>query len=244
MARPILSVKNLTIQTKVKPLFQNISFCVSRGDLFAVSGVKSSGKTTLIKSLMGLVSEGISGEIHYVGVGKGEITYIPQNILTKPEKFIGTVREIVAYAYINHYKKATIAPQDWQKVDVALGIFGLESIREKNVEKLTAIQTYKMKLAKALVCDPKVMYIDDPATSITAKAKTELYKTLRYISTNMGIAIILITPEAKSIVSLADKMLFLDREDQNFFFGTCGEYCEVYNVFAKKSPCGKKKDKE
>lgn len=68
---PVLSVKNLTIQINNRVLMQNVSFCVNSGDVVLLSGANGIGKSTMLKSIMRLETDGkkISGEIIYPGFG-------------------------------------------------------------------------------------------------------------------------------------------------------------------------------
>lgn len=107
----ILTVENFGLTIKNRKVLENISFNIERGDYLAIGGVPGSGKSSLIKGLLGLINTGITGNISYHNIGKGEVSYIPQNIMQLKEEFPGTAREIVAIGMISRKEEDV-----WKKV--------------------------------------------------------------------------------------------------------------------------------
>lgn len=90
---------------------------MERGDYLAIGGVPGSGKSTLIKSVLGLINNGISGNIEYHNIKKVDVSYIPQNSMQQKENFLGTVREVVAVSLLSKKRGRAFTEEDWEKVD-------------------------------------------------------------------------------------------------------------------------------
>ena len=87
MSNCILTVDDFCLSYKNRNILENLSFFVEKGDYLAIGGVPGSGKSTLIKSILGLINSGISGDIHYHNLKKAEVSYIPQNSIQQKEIF-------------------------------------------------------------------------------------------------------------------------------------------------------------
>jgi len=219
MSEVILTVKNLNLIARKKTLLENVNFSLSKGDYLAVSGLSGSGKSVLIKSLLGLVTDGLSGEILYHGIGKGEVTYIPQNAMETKDDFVGTAKEVIAVGLFAKKKGRPLEEGDWNKVDDMLETLNLTDMKDKKINKLTQWQQFRIKIAKTLIVYPKIIYIDTPPSSINAKSRNELYKILKTLCEKHDITIVHIVPDLKGIVNYADKVLFLDSKNQDHYFG-------------------------
>ena len=75
MSDIILTVDNFSLNIKNRAVLQNVTFNVERGDYLAIGGIPGSGKSSLIKSMLGLITTGIEGEIAYHNIGKDAVSY-------------------------------------------------------------------------------------------------------------------------------------------------------------------------
>ncbi|WP_130890724.1 MULTISPECIES: ATP-binding cassette domain-containing protein [Fusobacterium] len=220
----ILTVENFGLTIKNRKVLENISFNIERGDYLAIGGVPGSGKSSLIKGLLGLVNAGITGNISYHNIGKGEVSYIPQNIMQLKEEFPGTAREIVAIGMISRKRGRCLEDGDWEKVDELLKLFNLYELKDKKINKLTALQQLKINAAKHLITEPKLIYIDNPSSALDLKSKIDFYSTIKRICDEKEITVIFITHNIKEISNFANKLLFLRRKEKTFYFGDCKDF--------------------
>ena len=220
----ILTVENFGLTIKNRKVLENISFNIERGDYLAIGGVPGSGKSSLIKGLLGLINTGITGNISYHNIGKGEVSYIPQNIMQIKEEFPGTAREIVAIGMISRKRGRCLEESDWEKVDELLKLFNLYELKDKKISKLTALQQLKINVAKHLITEPKLIYIDNPSSALDLKSKVDFYSTIKRICDEKEITVIFITHNIKEISNFANKLLFLRRKEKTFYFGDCKDF--------------------
>ncbi|QNM15728.1 MULTISPECIES: ATP-binding cassette domain-containing protein [Fusobacterium] len=226
MSNTILTVSNYNMSYKNCHILKDLSFSVEKGDYLAIGGVPGSGKTTLIKSILGLVTTGITGDIEYHNIGKDEVSYMPQNLLQQKEKFLGTVREVVAVAYLPQKKGKPFNAEDWKKVDKLLKKLDLYDARDKKITKLTKGQQLKVNLAKLLINDPKIVFIDSPTSTMDNKNKLDFYNTVRDLCKKEGLTVIFISTNIKEICEYANKVLFLRKKNRTYYFGDTKEFLE------------------
>lgn len=234
MSDIILTVDKFGLNIKNRTVLQNISFNVERGDYLAIGGVPGSGKSSLIKSMLGLITTGIEGEIAYHNIGKDEVSYIPQNIMQTKEEFPGTAREIVAIGMISRNRGKIMGESDWEKVDDLLRDMGLFEVRDKKINKLNTLQQLKVNMAKHMITNPKLIYIDNPSSTLDVKSKVNFYEMVKKFCDEKQLTVIFITHNIKEISNFANKLLFLRKREKDFYFGDCASFIKERENRLKK----------
>lgn len=215
----ILTVENFCLLYKNRSVLENLSFIVEKGDYLAIGGVPGSGKSTLIRSILGLVNTGISGDISYHNIRKDEVSYIPQNSMQQKENFLGTVREVIAVSLLSKKRGRAFKEEDWDKVDNLLKRLNLYDIKDQKINKLNKGQQLRANLAKHLITDPKLLFIDSPNSTLDMKNKIDFYQTIKNFCDNDNLTVIFITHNIKEICQYANKLLFLNKKDKTYYFG-------------------------
>lgn len=220
----ILTVENFCLLYKNRSILENLSFVVKRGDYLAVGGVPGSGKSTLIRSILGLVNSGISGDISYHNIKKDEVSYIPQNSMQQKENFLGTVREVVAVSLLSKKRGRAFKEEDWEKVDNLLKRLNLYDIRDNRINKLTKGQQLKANLAKHLITEPKLLFIDSPNSTLDMKNKLDFFQTIKNLCDEDNLTVIFITHNIKEICQYANRLLFLNKKERTYYFGDAKDF--------------------
>ena len=192
MSNYILTVDDFCLSYKNRNILENLSFSVERGDYLAIGGVPGSGKSTLIKSVLGLINNGISGNIEYHNIKKVDVSYIPQNSMQQKENFLGTVREVVAVSLLSKKRGRAFTEEDWEKVDNLLRRLKLFDIKDNKINKLTKGQQLKVSLAKHMITEPKLLFIDSPNSTLDMKNKLDFYQTIKMLCDEDKLTVIFI----------------------------------------------------
>ena len=224
MSNYILTVDDFCLSYKNRNILENLSFSVERGDYLAIGGVPGSGKSTLIKSVLGLINNGISGNIEYHNIKKVDVSYIPQNSMQQKENFLGTVREVVAVYLLSKKRGRAFTEEDWEKVDNLLRRLKLFDIKDNKINKLTKGQQLKASLAKHMITEPKLLFIDSPNSTLDMKNKLDFYQTIKMLCDEDKLTVIFITHNIKEICQYANKLLFLKKKDRTYYFGDAQEF--------------------
>ena len=227
MSNYILTVDDFCLSYKNRNILENLSFSVERGDYLAIGGVPGSGKSTLIKSVLGLINNGISGNIEYHNIKKVDVSYIPQNSMQQKENFLGTVREVVAVSLLSKKRGRAFTEEDWEKVDNLLRRLKLFDIKDNKINKLTKGQQLKASLAKHMITEPKLLFIDSPNSTLDMKNKLDFYQTIKMLCDEDKLTVIFITHNIKEICQYANKLLFLKKKDRTYYFGDAQEFIKV-----------------
>ena len=152
---PILSVQNVGVTLDGKTIVEGISFELARGDNLAIIGPNGSGKTVLLRALLGIVPH--SGNVRWApGVKVG---YVPQKIDADRHLPLSIGDLLRAKSRVLHL------PAD--RVAVVGDVIGLSpEILDAPIGRLSGGQFQKAQIAFALLGDPNVMLLDEPTASL------------------------------------------------------------------------------
>jgi zinc transport system ATP-binding protein len=214
-------------------ILDDISFSVEEGDLLGIIGPNGAGKTTLFNCMLGLV-EGYRGKIEIFGedIRKNrrkvlqQIGYVPQKKFIE-EGFPATVWEIVSLG-----AAATRKPSR-EKVIWALETVGMVDYGKRRIGELSGGQQQRVFIAKALVNDPRLLILDEPATAIDVEAQNKFYSLVKKLNKENHITIIWSSHDLEAINSLANKVACINRS--MFFHGNSHEFFENPELLKKYS---------
>ncbi|WP_067650045.1 ABC transporter ATP-binding protein/permease [Nocardia harenae] len=188
-------------------ILDGIDFALPAGSAVAVIGPSGAGKTTLAHAVLGALPDGLSAEGQVsTGAGDGARTvgYVPQDPATglNPALRIGTAIAEIA------------RPHGGAPVGAALRRVGLPDDREfrrRYPHQLSGGQQQRVLLAMALLGDPAVVVLDEPATGLDAGAREELVATLRRLRRDTASTLLVITHDPAALGSVVDHIAELDR---------------------------------
>ncbi len=178
---PIVSIENLTKHYKgrTNPAINNISFNIYPGQFHAFIGANGAGKTTTIKSIISAYSNKkykgeikINGRLNFTANGKSVLGYIPEE--AKFPKKMSTKNYLINMACLSGLSSKDAK----QKVNTILTNLGLTNLANKCPDSFSSGQKKKILLAQALIHDPKVLIMDEPAANLDPLARDELFENL------------------------------------------------------------------
>ncbi len=221
--------KNLTIGYESKVVQSNLSLSINQGDYTCIVGENGTGKSTLIKTLLGLLSP-LSGKIEMgEGLRKSDIGYLPQQTVVQKD-FPASVWEIVLSGCLSHCglrpfynkKEKELALENMKKM-------GIEDLQKKCYRELSGGQQQRVLLARALCATEKVLLLDEPVSGLDPKVSQELYEVIKSLN-DEGITIIMISHDVKVATEYAKTILHLGK---TVFFGTRDEYIQNKKLSAR-----------
>ena len=198
-----------------------------------------SGKSTLMKTLLGLRAP-LAGSITFGdGLHKNEIGYLPQQTPVQRD-FPASVQEVVLSGCLNRcglrpfYSKAerALAARSMERL-------GIAPIARRCYRELSGGQQQRVLLARALCATRKLLLLDEPVAGLDPKVTAELYDLVAELNRTDGITVIMISHDIAAAVQYASHILHIG-EGQRLFFGTAAAYLNspVGQMFAPRSPKG------
>ena len=179
---PAVHVEDLTVAYRDKPVLWDVDLTVPQGVLMAVVGPNGAGKTTLLKAILGLVRP-VAGTVSILGRPYSEqrrqIGYVPQRG-TVDWDFPTTVMDVVlmgTYGQIGWLRRPSAVQRDAARR--ALERVGMDAFADRQISQLSGGQQQRVFLARALVQDAKVYFMDEPFQGVDAVTETAIVNLLR-----------------------------------------------------------------
>lgn len=239
----IIELKNVFFSYGDKDVLKNISLSIDPGEFVGLIGPNGSGKSTLVKIMIGDLTP-LSGEIlindeNIKGLkNRSMIGYVPQKSYSFNASFPTSVREVVSmglYAKVGIFKK--LSKDDWIIIDKSLKIVDMYNYKDRLIGNLSGGQLQRVFIARALVSDPKILFLDEPTTGIDAKSEETLYEILERLNKDKKITIIMVTHDVWAITNKVSRIICMsngklyDKCDTADFSGK--ELSEIYGFDVK-----------
>lgn len=211
---PAIKISNLTVYYGCNPALININLDIRQGEFLGIVGPNGGGKTTLLKSILGLVPR-LSGELQIFGKSRQEckrlIGYVPQ-LSQLDSKFPITVKEVVMSGLLSNKTTVFNRVSDKQADTVRrlLTETGLEGLACRQISNLSGGEFQKMLVARALAIKPKILLLDEPTASVDPFSKDQIYQLLRSLSRQ--ITVIMVTHDTMSVFPYVERIVCLNRE--------------------------------
>ena len=202
----ILEVKNLQVSYNNHVAIDKINFKINQGEYVCFVGENGSGKSTLIKNIMGLKKEN-KGEVN-LNISRDEVSYLEQGDLKKID-FPATAKEIIMTGVQKHNKLPFYTKQDKEKFKKVVAELKIEEIVHRRIGDLSGGQKQRVLLARALIREPKLIILDEPATGLDAKITRELYKILNKLNKEQNVTIIMATHDLDELKAIKPRIICL-----------------------------------
>ena len=227
----IFECKDVTLGYENKVVAKNLNFKIDQGDYLCVVGENGTGKSTLIKTLLGLIKP-LNGEVIANVQGKNHkgVGYLPQQTQAQKD-FPASVWEVVLSGVLNNDHRCPFYnKKDKAEAEKNMEKLNILDLKKRCYRELSGGQQQRVLLARALCATDSVLILDEPVTGLDP-ASMELYETIKDLNKKENVTIIMVSHDIKNALNYATHILHLEQE--NDFFGTVEEYkkSNVSNMF-------------
>ena len=205
---PIVSVSNLSIEIGGRCIIRNANFTIPKGSGLAVIGPNGSGKTVLVKALLGLLA--YTGIVRWApGSRQG---YVPQKVSADPSLPMRVEEILAAKAFVQKMTPADIAD--------AVAWAAIGGLLEQRLGALSSGQLQRVLLAMAMMGGPDVLLVDEPTASLDEGSEEHVFQLLETTRKLRGTTIIIVSHDLALVGHLATHVICVNAGIASF--GTAG----------------------
>lgn len=220
----VFAVRNISVEDPAvagKKLVKAVSFSVRRGEVLGIAGLMGAGRSDLLMAIFGAHFGRISGDIEIEGrrvniTSPAEAIKHGLGFVTEDRKRFGlmmdqTILNNMTLAGLRQISGRFITSID---AEAAAGERAMKDLRVKANSVFTAAGTLsggnqqKVVLAKWLLTNPRVLFLDEPTRGIDVGAKQEIYAQINKLARS-GLAIVLVSSELPEVLGLSDRVIVL-----------------------------------
>lgn len=214
----MLTLKNVSAGYNGYDVISNINLSVSEGENLCILGPNGCGKTTLIKTIAGIIPHKGSIKIDNINLSSMKRTDVAKKIAVMSQistiYFSYTVYETVLLGRYLHMKGRAFkepSEKDKEYADKCLKAVDLLSLKNKQISTLSGGQLQRVYLARTLAQEPSIILLDEPTNHLDLKNQAELIDFLKDWSKQEGHAVIGVLHDLNLAMKLADNVLLLDK---------------------------------
>jgi zinc transport system ATP-binding protein len=212
MDNTIIDIQNLTFSYNRQPVLTDVHLSVQDGDFIAMIGPNGGGKTTLLKLMLGLLKAD-SGNIRIFGqrpqAVSHRIGYVPQDVYIN-KHFPISVLDVVLMGKLHPRKgRSRFSPTDRQAALHALEQVEMEKFCDQRIGELSGGQKQRVFVARALVTEPELLFLDEPTASVDTKGQNEFYRRLNEL--NETITIIVVSHDLMAVSGYIKSVVCVNR---------------------------------
>lgn len=209
---PALRIRGAALSFGARRLWVGLDLDVPPGELVAVLGPNGSGKTSLLRAILGLQHLD-AGTVEVAGVparrARGAVGYVPQQKSIAPDTAL-RARDLVAFGVSgSRFGPPLPSRRDRARVDTLLGRVGASRYAEMPVGRLSGGEQQRLRIAQALAGDPRLLLLDEPLLSLDLQHQRGLAGLLAAERAAKEAGILVVTHDVNPLLGIVDRVLYL-----------------------------------
>ncbi len=214
---PIICIKDLDVAYQNIVALVDINLDIYENDLIGICGPNASGKSTLLKTILGLLQP-VRGGVRFFDCSETgkikedmKIGYVPQ-IRSIDRNFPGLVKDIVAMGRYHQVGFLKRIKDDDPFVEQALRDVGMWRFRNRPIGHLSGGQQQKIYLARALSSRPEILLLDEPTSALDFKVQKSIMDLIKTLNHENNLTILFVTHNMNFLKEYSSRVICLDKK--------------------------------
>jgi phospholipid/cholesterol/gamma-HCH transport system ATP-binding protein len=217
-AAPHITVQDLTVAYGSNVILHDLNFAINRGDIFIIMGRSGGGKSTVLRSMVGLLRPA-KGHILYDGRSFWSVEPAEQKAIMKKFGVLYqsgalwsslTLAENVALPLHQYTDLSPV--QINEIVSLKLSLVGLSGFEYYYPSEISGGMKKRAGLARAMALDPEILFFDEPSAGLDPISVHLLDELIFELRNSLGATIVVVTHELASIFAIGNNSVFLDTD--------------------------------
>lgn len=220
-----LKIKDLHVELQKDKILKGIDLEIQSGEFVSLLGASGCGKTTLLKSIAGLLD-----------VTSGDIAIDEKSIVELAPEKRGTVVVFQDLRLFPHMTveqniafpmelKRVSKQEQKKKIEELLEAVQLPGFQKRKMREMSGGQKQRIALARALAADPKILLLDEPFSSLDENLRYEMARLVKRLHKQMGLTTVMVTHDKSEAMKVSDKIALMqagkvlqyDRPEEMFY---------------------------
>ncbi len=213
--RPALAFDDVSVVRGGRLVWSEGTFAIPEGSVTAIIGSNGSGKTTMLKVILGLVPTA-SGRVEVLGRTPGDggpsrtdIGYVPQDYTSTAGDAIRARDAVLLGLTGNRWAFSRITREQREQVDQALAAVDASEFANRRVSQLSGGQRQRVAIAQAIVSRPRLVVLDEPLASLDLRNQREIVDLLGRLNRDLGVTILVVAHDLNPLLSVLDGAVYL-----------------------------------
>jgi zinc transport system ATP-binding protein len=213
---PLVQLEDAAIGHGGRAFLRGVTVSILPEDFLAVVGPNGGGKTTLLRTLLGLIPP-VSGA--RVADGAIDVGYVPQRDHVDALWPLSTGDVVRMGRVPRRGPGRRPTPEDGEAAHRALGRVGLGDLRERSFGTLSGGQRQRALIARALAAEPRLLALDEPTNGMDPAAELSAMDLLRELHGEGGLAVVMVSHRLEAVANYARRLSFVDKDQDLWAVG-------------------------
>ncbi|MGB0901702.1 ATP-binding cassette domain-containing protein [Halocynthiibacter sp.] len=192
----LIEARDISVQAGSTAALRNVDFRITRGEIVTVVGPNGSGKTSLLRAIIGAARVSSGSITRAPGL---RIGYVPQNLRIDPSL------PLTARRFLSLPKRRNMAD-----IRTALAAAGAEALENRQIADLSGGQFQRVVLARALLEKPDLLMLDEPTTGLDQPGSAAFYRRIETLRNETNCAILMVSHELHVVMASSDRVICLN----------------------------------
>jgi len=210
MFEPVVEVKGLTKVFKSLKAVDNVSFNIYPGEILGLLGPNGAGKTTIIHMLLDLTTPA-SGAIKIFGLDLNKHRERIFKDVNFSSSYVSMPNSLTVKENLKVFARLYRVKEKEKRISELLKIFEIEAIKDKLVRHISSGHQTRLNLAKSLINNPKVLFLDEPTASLDPDIADKTRSLLKLIKKERNLSILYTSHNMKEMEEMSDRIIFLHK---------------------------------
>lgn len=222
VSNPLIEFRGVALGYGDRMVLRSLNFAVGRADFLGIVGPNGSGKTTILRAILGIIQP-MAGKIRFEGEDqrRPNFGYVPQRE-TLNELFPFSVYEIVMmgrYGKIGPIRRP--GPVDRDLVLRSLAEVGMQDLADRPLRSLSGGQKQRTLIARALASEATILVLDEPTNGMDLATEPAIMSLIRRLHQEHGMTIIVVSHMLNLVANYATRLAIL--HDSTMEIGPVGQ---------------------
>jgi len=193
----LINAEDVSLEIDQRQILNNISLQIKAEQIVTLIGPNGAGKTSLVKIVLGLIKPTTGSVVAKKGL---RIGYMPQRLHIDHSMPVSVERFLKLAVNSNN-----------SEINNVLGEVGAESLRDSQLYSLSGGELQRVLLARALIQEPQLLVLDEPAQGVDVNGQAELYRLISDIRNRHQCGILLVSHDLHLVMSATDEVICLNQ---------------------------------
>jgi urea transport system ATP-binding protein len=213
----MLSIRGITSGYGETTILRKVTMEIGKGQVVALMGRNGVGKTTLLKTIMGLIHP-VSGTIAFAG--EDITSWAPEVRAVRGIGYIPQGRDVFPHLTVKENLLLGVEARGWRTTTIPAGVFDLfpklKDLLSRKGGDLSGGQQQQLAIARILITEPQLLLMDEPTEGIQPSIVFDIENAIRFIKEQGNISVLLVEQYMEFALRLADFCYVMEKGSITF----------------------------